>query len=63
MFNLAHIYFYEEAGICKIEEAIELLIKSTLQNIEYSINLLCLTVVKKYESLKESEIIQKFENY
>ncbi|KAK8836532.1 hypothetical protein M9Y10_037792 [Tritrichomonas musculus] len=50
MFNLAHIYFYEEAGISNLDKAIELLVKSTLQNTIYSLDLLCLAVIKKYES-------------
>ena len=50
MFNLAHIYFYEEAGISNLDKAIELLVKSSLQNTIYSLDLLCLAVIKKYES-------------
>ena len=50
MFNLAHIYFYEEAGISNLEKAIELLVKSALKNLIHSLHLLCLAVIKKYES-------------
>ncbi|KAK8839265.1 hypothetical protein M9Y10_032196 [Tritrichomonas musculus] len=61
MFNLAHIYFYEEAGFIDIDKAIELLVKSANEKVEYSIDLLCLAVVKKYPMLDVSEVIKEFE--
>ena len=61
MFNLAHIYFYEEAGISNLDLAIELLINSISGDNECSIVLLCLATVKKYQKLNKSEIIKDFE--
>lgn len=47
-FNLAHsIYFHE---IASIDEAIEYLMIATLQKIIYSLDLLCLALIKKYDS-------------
>ena len=60
MFNLAHIYFYEEAGISNLDKAIELLVKSALKNTIYSLELLCLAVIKKYESLDIFTINEDF---
>lgn len=51
MFNLAHIYFYEEAGMSDLNEAFKLLVKSASQNVIYSFELLCLVIIKKYKSL------------
>ena len=50
MFNLAHIYFYEEAGISNLKKAIELLVKPAIKGVIHSLDLLCLAVIKKYES-------------
>ncbi|KAK8885296.1 hypothetical protein M9Y10_040742 [Tritrichomonas musculus] len=50
MFNLAHIYFYEEAGISNLKKAIELLLKPAIKGVIHSLDLLCLAVIKKYES-------------
>ena len=62
MFNLAHIYFYEEAGFLDLDEAIKLLVQSSKQYIPYSFDLLCLSVLKKFDSPKKSNLQQFFIN-
>ncbi|KAK8834264.1 hypothetical protein M9Y10_027912 [Tritrichomonas musculus] len=49
MFNLAHIYFFEEGVDLDLDIAIYLLINSV--KISYSFDLLCLAMVKKYEKI------------
>ena len=61
MFNLAHIHLYEEIHKSNLDKAIELLVKPTIKEIEFSFDLLCLAVIKKYEVLNESEIEKCFE--
>ena len=61
MFNLAHIYFYEEAGFSNLQRAFELLIEPSLHGIWYSHDLLCLVVIKKYPTFNISEIQADFE--
>lgn len=57
-FNLAHsIYFY---GIESIDEAIEYLKIATLQKIIYSLDLLCLALIKKYDSSNLDKFKPKF---
>lgn len=48
MFNLAHIYIYENSIKGNIDESIELLIKSSLLKFTPSKYLLCLMLVKKF---------------
>ena len=60
MFNLAHIYFYEENGILDLKKAFKLLIISLYHHLTYSLELLCLTIVKMYESLNQEEIKKDF---
>lgn len=62
MFNLAHIYFFEEAGFFKLSEAIKLLIKSAIHDVPESTDLLCLAVVKKFKPLNKKEVIKEFES-
>ncbi|KAK8886523.1 hypothetical protein M9Y10_041987 [Tritrichomonas musculus] len=61
MFNLAHIHLYEEFHKSNLDKAIELLVKPAIKEIEFSFDLLCLAVIKKYEVLNESEIEECFE--
>ena len=49
MYNLAHIYIYEYKTNEKINESIELLIRSLNQNFGDSLYLLCIALIKKYE--------------
>ena len=61
MFNLAHIYFYKEAGFDDYKETLKLLIKSLNRQISHSLLLLCLVVIKKHKSCIESQIKKEFE--
>ena len=47
MYNLAHIHVYEEMIKQDIDRSIELLIKSS-NEFEYSFNLLCIILIKRY---------------
>ena len=65
MFNLAHIYFYNEAEIYDIDKAFELLVISSSDILVHSIILLCLVVIKKFKDFDELKIkteIEKIDN-
>ena len=62
MFNLAHIYFYEEYGVSDLNKSIELLIKSSKQYFTISIYLLCLALIKKYTHIDISQIQRDFKS-
>ena len=49
MYNLAHIYLYEEDSIEFIDKSIELLKKSSNKRFSYSTELLYIALCKKYE--------------
>ena len=55
MFNLAHICIYGEAGECNLDMAIRLLIKPLSKRVPYSVELLCVSVIKKQELLTQSD--------
>ena len=61
MFNLAHIYYFEEAGIIDIDKAFDLLIKSSQKQISYSNILLCLVAIKKFKSTDIKRIKKELE--
>ncbi|KAK8876675.1 positive regulation of sphingomyelin catabolic process [Tritrichomonas musculus] len=61
MFNLAHLHLYKEIHNSDLSKAIELLVKSAINEIEFSLDLLCLAVIEKYEALNISEIEKDFE--
>ena len=66
MYNLAHIYIYEIETDQKIDESIELLIKSSNQNFEPSKYLLCISLIKKHNFDFEkihNELTKKSNNY
>lgn len=48
MYNLAHLYFYEDSNKDSIDKSIELLIHSNEKGFLQSKELLCLTLLKKY---------------
>ncbi|KAK8834233.1 hypothetical protein M9Y10_032344, partial [Tritrichomonas musculus] len=49
MFNLSHIYLYDDLTVQQnIDEAIELLIKSSIENFNPSRYLLCIALIKKF---------------
>ncbi|KAK8850242.1 hypothetical protein M9Y10_018367 [Tritrichomonas musculus] len=48
MYNLAHLYLYENIRDDGIDESIQLLINSALQTFSHSIFLLCLALIKKF---------------
>lgn len=50
MYNLAHIFLYEDQSSEKLEKAIDLLIKSSNQGFIPSIELLCVALYKKYRN-------------
>ena len=64
MYNLAHIYLYEEFGKERIDNSIELLIESSNLGFQPSKYLLCIALIKKYgtdlRTLKEE--LSKFAN-
>ncbi|KAK8836936.1 hypothetical protein M9Y10_036967 [Tritrichomonas musculus] len=62
MFNLAHIYFYEEGVQSDLKKAMELIVKSLLSDIPHSLDLLCLIVLKKYQQFSIDDIKKDFEN-
>ena len=55
------VAMYEEIHKSNLDKAIKLLVKPTIKEIEFSFDLLCLAVIKKYEVLNESEIEKCFE--
>lgn len=62
MFNLAHIYFYEEGVQSDLKKAMELIVTSLLSDIPHSLDLLCLIVLKKYQQFSIDDIKKDFEN-
>ena len=64
MYNLSHIYIYEEMSD-KLDESIELLIKSSL-NFEPSIGLLFISLIQKYKTINIEQIekeVKKHKNF
>ena len=64
MYNLSHIYIYEETGENNFDEAIKLLIKSS-KKFDQSIYLLSILLIKKYKKVTFEQIeteIKKFES-
>lgn len=59
MYNISHIYIYEDNTDESIEKSIELLIKSSNLGFEPSTEMLCLVLVKKYYILNDFNIIKK----
>ena len=62
LYNLAHIYLYEDKNDKRIEKSIQLLIKSLQQSFKPAVNLLCIALIRKnnfeYESIQK-ELIKK----
>ena len=65
LYNLAHIYIYEESNNQRIDEAIEYLIKSSLQKFSPANDLLCIALIKKYgfNLTKIQKELQKLKNF
>lgn len=59
MYNLAHIYLYGEGVSVNINEAISLLIKILQNKMTKPIDLLSLGLIKKYEYVKDENIIDE----
>ena len=65
MYNLAHIYIYDEKTEEFIDKSIELLINSIINNFYPSEKLLCLLLIKKYgfDIEKIINCVSKFTKY
>ena len=62
MFNLAHIYLYEESVKFDLDKAIGLLIKATLLENAFAFNLLKLALIKKYKNISKLVIENELKN-
>lgn len=62
MFNLAHIYFFEDQGKQKLSKSLKLIIEAEKEEIPHAFEFLCLIVLKKFQPLNEMEIEKEFED-
>ena len=60
MFNLAHIYFYEESGVLDLDKAFKLMVNTYSFKINCFLELLCLIVIKKYDMIFDDELLKDF---